>query len=86
MFSAPHSPSTRKRPRRPSNTTEVTRDLEALRKLHLASWGESSLAFRATEYLAFHEQFAQLTLQDEHLRLYSVDAGANGRPLAMSTA
>lgn len=70
--------------RRSATATEVTRDLESLRTLHLARWGESSRAFRTTEYLDFHEQFAQLMLEDERLRLYSMEAGADGRPLAMS--
>lgn len=70
--------------RRSATATEVTRDLESLRTLHLARWGQSSRAFRTAEYLDFHEQFAQLMLQGEHLRLYSMEAGADGRPLAMS--
>jgi len=70
--------------RRSVTPLEVTKDLETLRRLHLARWGEASRAFRTANYIEFHELFAQLMLQNASLRLYSMEGGADGHPIAMS--
>jgi CelD/BcsL family acetyltransferase involved in cellulose biosynthesis len=61
--------------------SELKRDMETLKQLHIARWNGSSRAFRSREYLDFHDRFARLALERDWLRLYSLESG--DRTLAM---
>jgi CelD/BcsL family acetyltransferase involved in cellulose biosynthesis len=61
--------------------SELERDMETLKHLHIARWNGSSRAFRSREYSEFHRKFALLALERDWLRLYSLESG--DRTMAM---
>jgi CelD/BcsL family acetyltransferase involved in cellulose biosynthesis len=58
-----------------TTVAEVTRDLKTLKTLHVSRWNGASRAFQSTQYVAFHDAFAQLALERGWLRLYSLESG-----------
>lgn len=58
--------------RRSRNANELHSDLESLKRLHKARWGNKSRAFSNDSYVKFHAEFASLLLQRDALRLYVI--------------